>query len=208
MLSRLIDAFRQAGILRSSQIEEALRSVDRKNFVPSSLASLAYRDEALPIGEGQTISQPQTVVFMLELLQPQLGNHIMEIGYGSAWQTALLAHIVGESGRVYAIELLPPLCELGRTNLEKYPELLDRTTLSCQNASAGLPEVAQHIQGFHGVIAAAEVPTVPETWREQLRIGGHLVYPKNRAIHQEIKKPDGTFAEKIFPGFLFVPFVP
>ncbi|MBI2096718.1 MAG: protein-L-isoaspartate O-methyltransferase [Candidatus Sungbacteria bacterium] len=203
----LIESLEKKGVLRSASIKEALANIDRKDFVPADLAHLAYEDTALPIGQGQTISQPYTVVFMLELLAPKAGDHIMDVGHGSAWQTAILAEIVGEQGRVYAIELLEGLSKLGRENISKYPELLKRISFYCQDASPGLPEVGERIAGFDGIIAAAEVEDAPKAWREQLKTGGRLVYPQDQAIVREVKHGVGVFDVSRYPGFVFVPFV-
>ena len=88
--------------------------------MPAKYADLTYVNEPLPIGHGQTISQPLTVAFMLELLQPEEGNKILDIGSGSGWQSALLAEIVGEKGKVYAMEVVPELKEYGEKNVSKY----------------------------------------------------------------------------------------
>src|SRR3989339_1144097 len=104
LVKNLIDE----GALKTPEIIGAFYNIDRRDFVPEEYTKDAYRDSPLPIGYGQTISQPYTVAFMLELLAPKGGNKIMEIGSGSGWQTALLAHIVSEdkinkNGKVHAI---------------------------------------------------------------------------------------------------------
>jgi protein-L-isoaspartate(D-aspartate) O-methyltransferase len=96
----LIDSMILNDMLRTPRIMEAFREVDRKYFVPASFDDYIYVDAPLPIGEDQTISQLSTVSFMLELLEPQEGDKILDIGSGSGWTTALLCHIVGESGSV------------------------------------------------------------------------------------------------------------
>src|SRR3989344_4989772 len=111
----LADMLIKKGVLKNPRLVEAFKKVDRKNFIPESEKDLAYIDEPLPIGEGQTISQPWTVAFMLELLVPKPNDNILEIGYGSGWQTALLAAC---GANVWAIERIDKLCELGKTNLE------------------------------------------------------------------------------------------
>jgi len=181
----------------------ALEGVDRADFVPKHLASLAYTDTALPIGEGQTISQPYTVVFMLEQLQVQPGDTVLEIGYGSGWQTALLAHLVGPAGRIYALELLPSLCKQGEDHLKKYPRLSQRIRFFCQSGERGYAEGAP----FDRIVAAAEVADVPMIWREQLKTGGRMIYPKDGALVAEVKKRNNSFEVVTFPGFAFVPFI-
>ena len=125
----------------------------------------------------------------------------MEIGYGSGWQTAILAEIVGEKGAVRAIERLPILCVLGKSNVSKYADLAKRVKFYCQDASSGLPF------SFDGIIVAAEVKKVPIAWRKQLKIGGRLVYPKAKSIFKEIKKSETDFSVEEYPGFAFVPFI-
>lgn len=206
-MNTLVELLEREGVLRSPLVKEAFSRVDRKDFVPRDFLSRAYDDIALPIGAGQTISQPYTVAFMLEHLAVKQGEHVMDVGHGSAWQSVLLAEMVGEKGRVFAIELVPELCELGRRNAEKYPELQKRITFYCQNAAPGLPKEAERVGGFDAIIAAAEVPQVPEAWGKQLKVGGRLLYPKGNSIFKEIKKADGVFSKEEFHGFVFVPFI-
>lgn len=199
----LIVRLAQIGVLKSSSIIRALEEVDRADFVPKDLQSLVYEDTPLPIGGGQTISQPYTVVFMLEQLLVEEGGVVLEIGYGSCWQTALLAHLVGSAGRVYAFERLPFLCAWGKDNLQAYPDLARRVRLFCKSGEQGYPEEAP----FDRIIAAAEVAKVPPAWRTQLGSQGRLVYPKDGTLVVETKKKDGSFETAVFPGFVFVPFV-
>lgn len=206
-MERLIDSLKASGVLKSPAIEAAFRSVDRRDFVLPEYRMFANIDTPLPIGEGQTISQPTTVAFMLELLEPKVGETIMDVGHGSGWQTAMLAAIVGERGRVHAIELLPALCALGVQNLAKYPDLVPRVIWHCQNATSGLPEASALVGGFDGIIAAAEVREVPLAWRSQLKLGGRLVYPKAGTIYRELKSGEESFTEEQHPGFVFVPFI-
>ena len=102
-MEELIRWLEGRGVLRSPRLKAALQAVDRADFIPPDLRAAAYLDEPLPIGQGQTISQPYTVVFMLEALGVAPGHRVLEIGYGSAWQTALLAYLVGDQG-VFALE--------------------------------------------------------------------------------------------------------
>jgi protein-L-isoaspartate(D-aspartate) O-methyltransferase len=194
-------------VLRSREIINALERVDRADFVAPTLANEAYDDVPLPIGEDQTISQPYTVVFMLELLRPRKGDRIFEVGSGSAWQTALLANIVGDSGKVYAAERIPSLCELGKKNLRKYSELFRRVEWFCMNAISGLPDIAEKIGAFDGIIAAAELYDAPVEWRRELKIGGRLVYPYDHTIVCETRREENKIDTRRFQGFSFVPFV-
>ncbi|HEY4501294.1 MAG TPA: protein-L-isoaspartate O-methyltransferase [Candidatus Paceibacterota bacterium] len=199
----LITHLKQTGILRSAPILAAFEEVDRADFVPENLKPLAYEDTALPINSGQTISQPYTVAFMLEQLQVHSGDIVLEIGYGSGWQTALLLHLVGPLGRVYAFEILPMLCKQGENNLEKYPHLARRVQFLCRSGEKGYPEKAP----FDRIIAAAEVTEAPPAWLEQLKHSGRMMYPRNGALVLEEKGQDGSIKVTSFPGFAFVPFV-
>ncbi|MCD6283661.1 protein-L-isoaspartate O-methyltransferase, partial [bacterium] len=98
-METLIQQLISEGYLKTPEIIKAFREIDRKDFVPSYLKKEAYINAPLPIGFGQTISQPLTVAFMLELLQPKRGDKILDIGSGSGWTTALLAYIVGQKDR-------------------------------------------------------------------------------------------------------------
>lgn len=203
-MERLIRGLKQNGVLRSKNIEEALRAAPRELFVPESLRERAYDDEALPIGRGQTISQPYTVVFMLELFEVGSGHIVLDAGYGSGWQSALLAHLVGAGGRVYAFEIVPELCVFGTDNVSRIPRLASRVTAFCKSAGPGMPELPG---GFDRIIAAAEVDSVPLAWQEQLKTGGIMVYPSGNSLWREKKTAPGVFQKEEFPGFAFVPFV-
>lgn len=201
-MDELVQNLKNSGVLKTAQLIEAFLKADRKDFVPENLKDLAYVDEALPIGGGQTISQPYTVAFMLELLEPKSGQTLMDVGYGSGWTSALLAQMVGEKGRIYAFERVPELCDFGEKNVSKYPDLKTRAEFFCRDASAGVSG-----QKFDGIIAAAEVLEVPVSWREQLKQGGRLVYPKGGAVFKEVKKDENNFMVEKYPGFVFVPFI-
>ena len=196
----------RTGVFKSGKILEEFGVIDRADFVPDELKSMAYADEALLIGGGQTISQPYTVAFMLNLLDQQPGEKIMDVGAGSGWQTALLAYIVGNTGKVFAIERVPELCEFGLANVQKYNFIASGVVeWFCQDATLGLPDKAP----LDKIIAAASIVDlkVPKAWEEQLKVGGKMVVPISNSIWLFIKQKDGTFHEKEFPGFVFVPFI-
>ena len=189
------------GYLKTPQIIGAFSVIDRADFVPEEYKSESYGDYPLPIGYGQTISQPATVAFMLELLQPEAGDKVMDIGAGSCWQTALLAEIVGEKGSVSALERIPELCEFGQKNLQKYH--FKNISFLCADATKGLPEQAP----FDKIIAAAAGDMMPPIWLEQLKVGGRIVAPIGSSIWLYIKKSKTEFEKLEYPGFVFVPLV-
>ena len=202
----------RTGVIPEGNILDAFKAIDRADFVPPDIRDLAYADEALPIGGGQTISQPYTVAFMLNLLDPRSGEKIMDVGAGSGWQTAILAHIVGENGKIFAVERLPELCEFGRSNVSKYNFIEKGLPAGrqgivewfCRDASRGLPDKAP----FDKIIAAASLhEELPQAWKEQLKPGGVIVTPIGASIWKFTKQKDGEFVQEEFPGFAFVPFV-
>ncbi|MBI2024313.1 protein-L-isoaspartate O-methyltransferase [Candidatus Giovannonibacteria bacterium] len=201
----LVSSLEKRGVLKSEQIIEALLKVDRKDFIPKERQDQAYTDEALPIGSGQTISQPYTVAFMLELLEPKKTEIIMDVGSGSGWTAAILAEIVGLEGEIYAFERIPELCEFGKNNLKKYPMISGRVSFFCRDASSG-PDVPPS-GGFDGIIAAAALDEVPPIWRKILKIGGRLIYPRDGSVIKEIKESEEEFEKCEYEGFAFVPYI-
>ncbi len=104
----LIDSLIKEGWLKTERIIEAFGKIKRADFLPEDMRNLAELNEALSIGQGQTISQPLVVAFMIEKLGPQPGDKILDIGSGSGWTSALLAEIVGEKGKVFALDYSAP----------------------------------------------------------------------------------------------------
>ena len=192
------------GVLKTPRIIEAFQAIDRKDFVPKELAYEAYGNYPLQIGHGQTISQPYTVALMIELLAPELGNKIMDVGSGSGWQTALLAHIVGPEGKIFGIELVPELKEMGERNVSKY-NFVKKGIVKFRtiNAEVGIPEEAP----FDCIIAGASAQKMPQAWKEQLKVGGRIVMPIRESIYLFTKNKDGSLSKKEYPGFIFVPFI-
>ena len=199
----LISSLITEGYLKTPEIIDAFRTIAREDFVPEELRQEAYGNYPLPIGEGQTISQPLTVAFLLELLEPRAGNKILDIGAGSGWTTALLAYIVGEKGKVFGIERIQKLCELGRKNLAKYFDE-SRTKIICGDGTKGLPEKAPFDKILTGAAASRDIP---QAWREQLKVGGRIVAPVGGSIWLYVKKSETELEEKEFPGFVFVPLI-
>lgn len=200
-MKNLVNHLKEKKVLRSKKIEEALFAVDRKDFITPQWQEYAYKDTALPTLEKQTISQPYTVVFMLEKLSPSPGQVILDIGAGSGWQTALLATVVGEKGKVYAYEINPTLLNFAKENLKKYPSLYKRVQWMGDGRDA--PDCR-----FNSLIVAADISKeIPLFWRRDLLPGGRLVYPSNHFIVVEKKDYEGNIIKEGFPGFVFVPFI-
>jgi len=206
-MSKLIEQLIEQKYLKSPQIIEAFKKIERADFLPPKIIKNKGREfvnqynSPIPIGYDQTISQPLTVAFMLELLQPEQGDKILDIGSGSGWQTAMLCQIVGQQGFVYAIERIPELKEFGQANLAKYG--FNNVEFICDDGSKGLPGQAL----FNKIIVAAAGDKAFQTWKEQLKMEGRLVLPIKHSIWLLIKKDKNKFEEKEYPGFSFVPLI-
>lgn len=206
-MEKLVDQLIDQKYLKSPLIIEAFRKIRRADFVPAEIKQAQGEDfinnynAPLSIGYEQTISQPLTVAFMLELLQPRKGDKILDIGFGSGWQTALLADIVGKHGFIYAIERIRELKEFGQRNVNKYK--FKNVEFICGDGSVGLADQAP----FDKIIAAAAADQIPEAWKEQLKVGGRLTTPVNNSIWLLVKKGEDKFEQKEYPGFSFVPLI-
>jgi len=193
------------GWLKQKSLISAFLKIKREDFVLEDLKKMSYLNEALPIGFGQTISQPLVVAFMLELLSPQEGEKILDIGAGSGWTTALLAEIVGEKGKVVAIEIVPELVEFGKRNVSKY-NFIEKGIVDfvLGNGAEGYLKEAP----FDKILCSASLKgEVSLAWKEQLKIGGRIVTPIFHSIWLIEKIGKNNFKESEFEGFAFVPFV-
>lgn len=203
-MEELIEQLIKDGYLKTLSIIEAFKKIKREDFVTYDLKNEADINAPLPIGYGQTISQPLTVAFMLELLQPQPGEKILDIGAGSGWQTALLAYCVGGRGRIIAIELIPELAEFAKKNIAKYNFIENGIVeIICGDGSRGLEKEAP----FDKIIAAASATREPEELKSQLKIGGRLVVSIKESIWLFVRKDSDNFEKNEFPGFAFVPLI-
>ncbi|MCK5466811.1 protein-L-isoaspartate(D-aspartate) O-methyltransferase [Candidatus Parcubacteria bacterium] len=201
-MKQLIENLISDGHLKTPKIINAFYKIDRIDFVPEELKYEAYTNAPLPIGYGQTISQPLTVAFMLELLQPKSGHKILDIGSGSGWQSSLLACITSDEGRVIAIERILELSEFGKDNSQKYN--FKNLEFIVGDGSMGYKKEAPYDRI---IVAAAAFDKIPEELKKQLKINGRLVIPVKNSIWLLIKKEENKFEEKEFPGFVFVPLV-
>lgn len=200
----LINSLIGDGWLKTKRIIKAFRQIKRVDFLPEDIKDLDELNEALSISHGQTISQPLTVAFMIELLNPQPGEKILDIGSGSGWTSSLLAEIVGPKGKIIAVEVVPELKEFGEKNVSKY-NFIKKGTIEfiCTNGSKGYNKKAP----FDKILASASAEKIPQEWRNQLKIGGRIVAPVGFSIWLLIKKSDSEFEEIEYPGFAFVPLI-
>ena len=201
---QLINLLIQEGYLKSPAIIKAFKKIDRADFVSPETLNEAYGNYPLPIGLGQTISQPATVAFMLELLQAQAGDKVLDVGSGSGWQTALLAELVGPKGQVIGLEIKDELVKLAQDNLVNYN--YQNIKLVKGNGWQGLPDEAP----FDKIIIAAAASEVPQALKEQLSESGRLIAPIGQGSQDIVvidKISQNRFKETRYPGFVFVPLV-
>jgi protein-L-isoaspartate(D-aspartate) O-methyltransferase len=186
-----------------SRVMQAMKDVPREKFVPKNLRMMAFENGPLPIGHGQTISQPYIVALMTDLLQPETGHRILEIGTGSGYQAAILSRLCE---RVYSVERVP---ELGEEAFERLRALgYDNIETRVGDGYAGWPEHAP----YDGIIVTAAAPFIPPALVEQLKPGGRLVIPVGERFgRQDLmlveKGADGALHEKTILGVAFVPLI-
>ncbi|MCI0460704.1 MAG: protein-L-isoaspartate(D-aspartate) O-methyltransferase [Gemmataceae bacterium] len=187
--------------IRSKRVLEVMGKVPRHEFVAESVRSEAYHDRPLPIGQGQTISQPYIVGFMTEVADPQPGQRVLEIGTGSGYQAAVLAELAGE---VYTIELLPELAEQARKRLERLG--YSNVHVKAGDGYQGWPEKGP----FDSIVVTCGAKEVPEPLFEQLKEGGKLVIPvggpnEEQSLLVVTKGPEGTREVRDLLPVRFVP---
>ena len=206
-MNNLINQLIKDGHLKSDLIIEAFSEISRVEFLPEDLENEAYSDIALPIGYGQTISQPSAAAIMLELLDPQRGHNILDVGLGSGWTTALLCYIVGRQGRITALERIKNLLEWGKNNVDKYDYLRDGqegiVEFFCEDGSGGFKKYAP----YDRILVSASADIIPEALKKQLKIGGKMVIPIRSSLIYLERKSENDFHKEEFPGFAFVPLV-
>jgi protein-L-isoaspartate(D-aspartate) O-methyltransferase len=185
--------------IKDDRVLAAMRKVPRHLFVDESLIDRAYDDHALPIGEGQTISQPYMVAVMTELLGLKGNEKVLEIGTGSGYQCAILAEL---ASKVYSIERVETLAIRARNLLDSLG--YRNVEIKIANGTYGWDEKGP----FDGIIVTAGAPEIPKTLVEQLVVGGRLVIPVgdrwSQVLIKVIKTPEGVITESV-TGCIFVP---
>lgn len=187
--------------IRSMAVLNAMGEVPRHRFVAPELQDSAYDDRPLPIGRGQTISQPYIVALMTEALRPSPAMRVLDVGTGSGYQAAVLARLVA---RVFGLEVVPELCEAARLRLMSLG--FSNVTVRCADARLGWPEESP----FDGIVVAAAPAEIPATLVDALAPGGRLVCPVG-AYDQELvlveKRDDGSTRQETLASVRFVPLV-
>ena len=200
---RMVDVHIAGRGVRDPAVLRAMREVPRERFVEPGMDEFAYEDSPLPIGEGQTISQPYIVALMIEAARLGPDDEVLEVGAGSGYAAAVLSRIVH---RVHAIERHPPLAEAARRRLRALG--YDNVTVVVGDGTRGLPDRAP----FDAILVAAGAPETPATLREQLAPGGRLVIPVgDPGIGQRLRRITRTGADEYrqddLGGVSFVPLI-
>ena len=196
---RLVERLRKRGAVEREATAEALRAVPRHEFVPETQRSRAYRDQPLPIGEGQTISAPHMVAVMAEHLDLERGERVLEIGTGCGYHAAVTAELVGQ-GNVFSVEYVPELADRARETLDRLGyDIAVRTG----DGHEGWPEHAPYDAAY--LTCAAE--QVPSAVVEQVRPGGRVLAPVGSARQELVRltvREDGRTERETFGGVRFV----
>lgn len=203
-MSKIVSDLINQGCLKTDKIIEAFSEIDRIEFVPREMELQADANVALSIGYGQTISQPLSLAFMLELLDPKEGQKILDLGSGSGWSTALLSYIVGNGGKVIAVEKIKELLEIGKRNADKFG-FVKKGIAEFHEAGekVGFSEEAP----YDRILVSASVSEIPQELLDQLKKGGIMVIPVKNSIIFVEKKDEMKFFREEFPGFSFVPLI-
>ena len=197
----VIETIERRGIT-DEDVLNAMHAVPRHLFVPESEQDYAYGDYPLPIGYGQTISQPYIVALMTELLGLKEGDKVLEVGTGSGYQAAILGEIPGIE--VYTIEIIPELAESARERLEG----LDYSHIHCREADGYYGW--QEEEPFDAIIVTAAPDHIPQPLVDQLAVGGRMVIPVGppgsyQTLWKLVKQSDGEVANYNMGGVAFVP---
>jgi len=193
--NQLIYSLKEEGF--SKKILQAFEKIPRENFVSQNLQKYAYEDRPLPIGKNQTISQPYTIAFMLNLLDLKNNQRILEVGSGSGYVLALMSKL-SKGSEIYGVEKIKSLADNSIGVLRKYKNI----KVIHADGTKGLPEEAP----FDRVLVSAAAHKIPEKLIDQLKVGGILVIPVTNSIIS-LKKTKKGNEIKEFSGFRFVPLV-
>jgi len=196
---RMVETQIAARGVRDERVLSAMREVPRHLFVPESYQTAAYNDSPLPIGKGQTISQPYIVAVMTELLRLMPTDKVLEIGSGSGYQAAILGKL---AQMVVTVERIPEVAEIARANLARVG--ITNVTVATGNGTIGYPEGAP----FDGILITAATPSVPAPLIDQMAEGGRLVAPVGSRDLQELvrlTRQGERITRELFGGVVFVP---
>lgn len=188
--------------ISDQRVLQAMTEVPREEFVPVSMRKSAYDDGALPIGHGQTISQPFTVAFMCEALRVQPDETVLEVGTGSGYGAAVLSRI---ARTVHTVERIPELAQQARQRLERLG--YDNVKVHLANGSLGVSQAAP----FDAIVVTAGAERLPQAYLDQLAAGGRIVIPLGSTPHSQsmfrFTRQNSELAAENLGGFMFVPLI-
>ncbi|MBP8921516.1 MAG: protein-L-isoaspartate carboxylmethyltransferase [Micropruina sp.] len=189
--------------MATDRVSAAFAAIPRAQFLPAGLRHRAAEDNPLPLGYGSTNSQPWTVRHMLGLLDVPPGARVLDVGSGSGWTTALLAHLTGPDGSVVGLEVIPQLVEFGRGNLGGFDLPWARIERAIPEV-IGLPDEAP----FDRILVSADAGSIPAELEAQLAVGGRMVLPA-AGVMWTVTRLAGDWRRDADPGhrFAFVPLV-
>lgn len=202
MKGRLIRHWQDLSIIKDKKLIEAFNQIPRERFIRDVYLDEAYGDYPLPIGQGQTISQPTTVMIMTEALEARQGHKILEVGAGSGYQAAILSKLVGKSGRIITTEYIKELAEFARSNIKRC-DICNVQVISC-DGSQGYEKEAP----YDRIIVTAACPGIPKPLVEQLKEKGIIIAPVGSLFGQDMVKGikiKGKLETKNLGSFVFVP---
>lgn len=183
------------------RVSEVFKEVERRNFLPANVVEDTVLDSPLPIGFGQTNSQPTTVRMMLNWLEVEPGNKILDVGSGSGWTTALLSRLAGPRGKVYAVEIVPELTKFGRDNCQRLG--ITNCEFHTAGRQLGLPVYAP----YDRILVSAAARELPKELVKQLIPGGKMVIPVGFDVLEIQKYENGELETFTHHGFAFVPLI-
>jgi len=199
--AEMVDVQLRGRGIHDERVLRAMEIVPRHEFVPWQLQREAYHDSPVPIGEGQTISQPYIVAHMLQALRLNPDDRVLEIGTGTGYEAAVMSRIVRE---VYTIERLNTLAEAARNIFDRLGYTNIHTKLG--DGNRGYPEASP----YDAIVVAAAAPRVPDALLDQLKSGGRMIVPVGSADLQQLTlltRHDGTFQTQSLDACRFVPLV-
>jgi protein-L-isoaspartate(D-aspartate) O-methyltransferase len=200
----MVAGLRGRGLVFSKRVEEALLKVPRHLFVPEAVRPQAYRDTPLPIGDGQTISAPHMVAVMAEALDLREGDKVLEIGTGSGYNAAVMAELVGPTGKIISLERHPSLAEKAGRLLQEAG--YGNVQLVVGDGSLGYPEEAP----YDRISVTCGAPRVPNALAEQLKEGGTMLIPVGGLEYQSllrVRKLGGKLQSEDLGSVVFVPLI-
>ena len=202
MKEKLVEYWLNNNIIKDKKLIEAFLAIPREKFIREENLDEVYGDYPLPIGYGQTISQPSTVMIMIQALELKKGDKVLEIGTGSGWNAALIAHVIGNEGKVYTTEIIGELALFAKENLKKLN--INNVEVLAIDGSVGYKKQAP----YNKIIVTAACPDIPKPLLKQLKMNGILIAPVESFLCQKmvkITKLKHDFKKENLGAFSFVP---